>query len=352
VSSKGNDLLKAYAFALADPFHPMARGARVPDVYATPTVTYHVRGNIILGAAATFAASFYANPLVSATLSGTGPLISTDMTQTTLNANTLGAVIPVNLANVFDSYRVVGGGIRVKNRQPILSGIGQIQIAAVPSLSNGVGIASLNAVASSAANIILNKTGCIETAAAIQDIMSFVGADEFDVDELFHNDIMIPFHIVDARAFDFHSTETTPLYSATVSNGVGLITTASGIVLVDENIDPSQSTGWSCPLLNFNGFPATGSNVEVEYILHMEGVPVATSPGIPVSTATASTHCDFMGFQSVLEGLSGIRTAELMPMVAAHAGNIAKGYGSSLLKSLLGGSASSVARGGQTLLEL
>lgn len=40
--------LESYHAALVSPFHPLAIGAQVPDLYSYPTSTYHAEGTVVV----------------------------------------------------------------------------------------------------------------------------------------------------------------------------------------------------------------------------------------------------------------------------------------------------------------
>ncbi len=134
--------LTQYHLALTDPFHPGAVGAKVPDQYATPTITQTVRASLTLTAnsAGEIGALVFPNPVASTYLyAGNGSDFSTitwgDNTTTT---QARWGVDPTTFASKFDNYRIVGYGIRVTGLSSMTNASGKFIMGSYPVQSKWV----------------------------------------------------------------------------------------------------------------------------------------------------------------------------------------------------------------------
>ncbi len=134
--------LAQYALALSDPFHPGAVGAKVPDQFATPTITQTVRASMTLtaNAAGEVGAMVFPNPVASTYLfAGNGSDFSTitwgDNTTTT---QARWGVDTATFASKFDNYRIVGYGIRVTGLSSMTNASGKFILGSFPIESKWV----------------------------------------------------------------------------------------------------------------------------------------------------------------------------------------------------------------------
>jgi len=112
----------------------------VPDIYSSPTATYHVRGDVVIGSNNTgiLGGVFLPSPIVSYidTVSdlNLGTTRTSGMTQVG-SAPAYSAVTPAILNGSLSSYRTVSWGIKITNLQPVLSAAGRLYVAVIPSVN-------------------------------------------------------------------------------------------------------------------------------------------------------------------------------------------------------------------------
>jgi hypothetical protein len=311
-----------YALALMSPFDDKAHGVRVPDMFHTPSCTYTLRGSYVLSTNAVNTNScvqFYANPVFSAVENN---VVSTgDMFNYAASTNALGVVTAALLQSTGISYRVVAGGICIKNAQASLSAVGELEVAQLPSVLTGFGPIALGTVNMTASSMTSFKSGFAITGGQYVGLQGLPSGDMFRVGELIGNDLMMPFHICDSRAFDWHSTQDSNLMAAGLAEiAGGVYNTATGaIVNADsENPDLAQSTGWTSPTINLLGFPLSTTCLEIEFIYHLEFQPNLTVQADLVPTAPPTSVSAPGVFEKIVSKASASNFSRLLSSVKAH----------------------------------
>lgn len=304
------------------PFDDAAHGVRVPDMFHTPSCTYTLRGSYVLATNAVNTNScvqFYANPLFSAVENN---VVSTgDMFNYATSTNALGVATNALLASTGISYRVVAGGICIKNAQANLTAVGELEVAQLPSLQIGFGATALSTVNMTASTMAAFKTGFPITGGQYIGLQGLPSGDMFRVGELIGNDLMMPFHICDSRAFDWHATSSANLMLAgfaEISGGVYNTSTGAIVNADSENPDCAQSCGWSCPTINLLGFPLSTTCLEIEFIYHLEFQPNLTVQADLVPTAPPTSVSAPGTFEKIVSKASASNFSRLVSNVKAH----------------------------------
>jgi len=322
----GGNRFGDYALALHKPFADNALGARVPDMYSAPTVTYHTKGTITCTSNATGVCSLVLspNPLVSC-VDMTGSTINaaagnTGMAQFASSTTAYSAVSQVNLQNAFTSYRVVGVGIRMRNLIPPTTATGRIIIAPF-CVSGGPGPQVLSS--QSVTNIVISElmgaplVGSSTTSGLSSTILELPDAEEYTMQQLITNNVDCWSKPISPGAFTFHNT-----YNTTTLNGSlslidsGVVGTTSGLAFPGSSDLHGAAffEGWQGMLIRAEGLPNSINCLEIEYIYHLEGTPAlpSTTAGQLVPTAGPVTNVNLAAFNAALSSVLGKPPIELV----------------------------------------
>jgi len=290
---------ESFAHALADPFSIEARGARVPDLYAFPTNTFRLQTSVLLGAGSQteFGAVFLPNPYVSVIDTGVAATGTPSITglgglqRYSSGASSFAAMtIPVLFAPLATEFRVVGGGIKIRNLLPELTATGRVYIAVLPLSNGGVPnynlLSTIGGLTTANYNNITARMGLptIESlrSASLQlqplskdyTVGQIVGDEEIEIDfSIYHPDF-----------FRFKPTRVENAeYNGTVREADDVaftIATGVPIALASGNKEAVQSDGGSAIVVWFEGIPATPSApFEIDMCLHLECVPLVATGG-------------------------------------------------------------------------
>lgn len=299
---------ESFSHALIDPFSVEARGSRVPDLYAFPTNTFRVQTSILLGSTQTeFGATFLPNPFVSVIDSGAisvaNPSITSPGGMRRFGTNTgfLSMTTPTLFTPLATEYRVVGGGIKIRNLLPELTATGRIYIAVMP-LANG-GVPSWN---------VLNGAP-LTTEANYNNVMARMGlptiasqraaslqllplSKDFTVGQIVGDEeIEVPFTIYHPDFFRFKPTAAdNRAYDGTIGEADDVtFNIATGVVQGSSgNKEATQCDGGSAIIVWFEGIPATtAAPFEVDFCLHLECVPLVAT-GTTGSTTGITPESD------------------------------------------------------------
>jgi uncharacterized protein (DUF697 family) len=337
--------LRCYELALGDPFNLSAIGAQVPDMYSAPTCTYHSQGTMTIGSNATGVASILLSPIPYATL--------VDMTNTSTVSsgmvvtvpNIYGATSAANLANVFSSYRVVGCGFRLRNLLPPTVATGRVIVA--PAIICGMvpGTTLLNASAPSSSaftQLIMGNSPGGPGAPFSSDILESPGAEEYTIQDIITNTIEFNCKVLTPQCFNFTNATSTGTYNSTTSVGTEVLVDNSGETVAAVDNGGFDCVGWQAFAITMIGLPvSTVACVELEYIIHYEGVPVYTSgPGTIVPATPASPHINIGGHQSALSAVLSRPAIRIISEVGKSAFNGMKsggmaGAGANLLSLMM-----------------
>jgi len=286
---------ESFSHALSDPFSVNARGARVPDLYAFPTSTFRLQTSMLLGAGLTeFGACFLPNPYVTAIDTGQAAITTASVTslggmRRFANANAfIGLTTPAIFIPLATAFRVVGGGIKIRNLLPELTATGRVYIACLPVASNGVPnwdmLETANPSTIGAYNNILDRMGLpklqVMRSAGLQ--MENVSKD-YTIGQLVGDaEVEVEFSVFNPEFFSFKPTDAQGTnYSATISEADDIAyVTATGAVLAAASGDKTavQSNGGSAIIVWFEGVPSTVSApIEIDVCLHLECVPLVAT---------------------------------------------------------------------------
>jgi len=293
-------------------------------MYAFPTNSYHIRTTQLLGTGlASFGAVYFANPIISVAdlgiATGTTASISSKggFAPGGVYTGLLSASPPPLLSGVCTEFRVVGGGIRIRNLQPALTGTGRIYVACVPVAAGGMIDYGAMDVVAGGSNTgmysgLFSNLGLPSPALCFSPaIQALPLASDFVVSSLIEGDeIDVNFQVFHPALYNFK-----PALTSNVSANGFLYTDSASVFLATGAVDarsvPKASTqcdGSAAIIVYCEGFPTSGVNIEVDIIYHLETTPKlsanATSSGsgiVPTPDGAPAPCCgSSMAVESVL----------------------------------------------------
>jgi hypothetical protein len=299
-----------YQLALSDPFNDLAVGARVPDMYSAPTVTFHSRGTTILKSDTNgiLSATMLPNPyatfvdMMSTSISSSSSLAYTVGVSTSIYAATSITALQAQ----FSSYRVVGVGFKIRNLLPPSTATGRLIVAPVNMVSGGVGPSTLTTTSVYNNNFVNLCTGAYPGAlnsAYNAGILAFPSALECTSQDVIVDSLGIFLKPISPDAFAFTNCDTSPTLNATQYYGTGeVVTAATGLIVSADNTGSIFRGGWEAIALRGEGLPVSVNCFEIQYILHYEGTPATgyLAAGTMVPSAPARSVININGFNDAL----------------------------------------------------
>lgn len=276
---------KEYTAALVDPVNSLARGARVPDIFAVPTDTFSSTGTVTLACDTSGDADFVwiGRPLHACAASSTAYIASSAFTPYAASTKCQYASTETTLQGVVSGYRMVGNGVRVKNLQPGQSATGKLIVARVPMSKLFFNPDMLKNDSISFATMLPKLCGiAVDGAGKVPiSIIELPDAQEYEVQELAGCHANLANMPCSGKAWDFCTTNTN-MTTATGSQSLENvdIVSASGVVTTANNdsIDSASTDGWTCILMRFVGGPTSVTNVlDIDTSIHIEGIPIIST---------------------------------------------------------------------------
>lgn len=308
--------LRAYELALLDPFDPRAEGARVPDLYTTPTTCFHLRGvqPIYAGPSGSSAFALLPSPLVSAydtsnaAGSGTNTLLGGSLSQFGNNPTVRYATTSSNLQGIYSAYRTVAAGWKVRVVSPPLNRTGKIIVAPIPTVDEVPGWNTLDLFAGAADAVTASLLGSPSTVAlAGPGVLGLPGAKEYSLEELAQNDLILRDRPSSARYFDFHSTNTSTKWATggATNYSDGVVNASGGTIVGTDRQDPTRMSGHMAYVVIGVGVPASAIYLDVEYVYHLEGVPsLGTSTIVPIPSGASKVVSEPFALDRILAFVS------------------------------------------------
>jgi len=308
--------------ALHRPFADEALGARVPDMFSAPTVTYHTKGTVTVASNVSGIASVLIspNPLLGLVDMTTDSVASTSMYRYS-SSSQYAATSLVNLQGAFSTYRVVGMGVRIKCLIAPTTAIGRIIVAPFNVSSGGPGPASLTGIGWQNQQIaqLLGSPfqGSSTTSGLPSTIIELPCSQEYTLQDIITNTVEFWSKPVGPGAFEFHNTyNNVNIAGASTYTSSNSVTAVAGTISasVSDLEDVSSFKGWQGLLIRGEGLSEEVTNFEVEYIYHFEGTPAVptTTSGQIVPTVPANTHIDIVGFHNTLSNVLGDQPIKLV----------------------------------------
>jgi len=317
--SNGADPVSVYKKALSMPFDPQSLGARVPDMYACPTVTRHITRTVTLTTNAGGEADLIILPSAYQNAVSPRGSISGGSTWTLMDGNTYtNSVIytsATTLSTAITNYRIVGYGIKVMGTSSMTTSQGRLVIATAAVSTNvndklatvGGQATNSNNAGASMGNTI-QQYGFPTSASGTVDITQLPMAQssvEISMVNACEKPVFVTPKITSPEAFVFKNTKDSSL-------GFG-VTDQTSVSFVSSG-DPSylRVAGFESVAVTVTGGPVSTSVVDVEIIYHLEGLPsYQSSSGIGIAGDAAAVSVNPLGF------LNAVQTVAKMPAFRA-----------------------------------
>lgn len=276
---------RQYECALRNPFLPEAIGCRVPDSYAIPTATYHVRGSLSLTSDATGSIGylFLPSPCFSALkIDGT----DTGMVNFAQNAYARYVLSPTSMANVLTEYRTVAWGIRLVPKDTVFASKGKFYLATVPTTANAPSWNTLETVSAASVGVIAEYTCglAFNTGTQVARILNLPSVRTFTAQDMMRGEVIVTGLPLSSSFYDFRGT--TDRSSMTwntnqVLADEGVFNNTTGLVnaTAGGRKDVASLRGGMAIALYATGLPGATNEFDVEYIYHLEGTPNITTDG-------------------------------------------------------------------------
>jgi len=277
---------------------------------------------------------FLPNPLLSF-VNGIGVANSSGYTQFG-TSSCYGAVSVSTLSSVLDGYRVVGWGLRIRNLQAPGTATGMIEVAQVPCNGTIPGLAAIAESNITFANFIPLSIGGVSNSTAFYSLLGYPESDEFAVQELMANDLLICGKITSPDYLRFRNTDNAVTLSASrqLVDGAEQNTTGNTIAATGGG-DAANCQGRTAILVRLRGFPASVTSViDIEVIYHLEGTPTVQAVPTLESGARAEIAVNPSEMAMVVSKLARDPPARIISPMLAHARRAASGAAHGVLSSI------------------
>lgn len=269
---------------LAHPFAPEAQGARVPEPYAQPTVTYKWHRVITITTNGTTGANDGAfdiclSPSMNvgcANIQGTlGGVTAAPYTNgpATFKPYSYDA----NLSSVMRSYRVVGMGVKLKSNTTFNNTTGRVYMARIPAATDYPAVAVPVGTSQGVVAQMWNMP--VDAAGITSSIYGLPKAMQYTLSELHQESgTEIINHPISPSALDFLDSNITTGESQT-----GLA--------VNYQAGFTSGRGWQQIVICGEGLPGNAQILTLEVVFHLEGTPFIGTGGaanlLPSGTVAA-----------------------------------------------------------------
>lgn len=337
------DISSMYRNALLNPFDPYVAGVKIPEPFPCFTTTYKLQGSIaVTSPNGTESGGFLLRPSPCAAFVDTGAVASLPATSRFTVTTSLPAYgsnpgvygVPGSALNqTFTTFRVVTAGFKISVTQPIGTTGGRtgwLYAAPIPTQLDFPGDVILAQIPVSApyASRLLDRMAVSTVSGA--SILELPGAIKINLGEVGSQTILLSDRPTSFNYANFYATDESAQLTSTVEEASDVaIVNSTGAVSTTVSVQGlTGMPGHTTYVVWFEGLPGVGQPlVEVEYIMHLEGVP---SPGAALSVVPTGPEIASKGnWLNILESVPKVGMAvldiarEYGPMVA----RLAQAYG-------------------------
>jgi hypothetical protein len=324
VLPRASKIMSNYKSMIMDPFKPSSNGCRLPDPWSFPTETYKLQSFSTLTSVASGSTlgsiCFLPHPNISIFdyslfVNGTSQVTYSNYSQ--IASNGIASLsTPTLMAGALNTWRVVGGGIKVCCTMPESVRTGRIYFVPYP-LAQLPGYNALSSTTFSTTSLALAQlTGGY--AAVGSAILEIPGAFVVTCNELADREIVLRFkpHSEQVCSFKDAKAGVSQVYASGYSESTEIIYGTAGAVTGNEcdtaaNYDCSGWNGW---MVVYEGFPNSNSCLLFEQVLHLEGTPIvsalSSSGATPLPTHEQTMPKERSSFSRVFDYISNIPLQE------------------------------------------
>ncbi len=310
-----SDSVAAYRVALENPFSVKAIGARVPDSYCFPTVTYHLRSTYTFTSSSTGTgtALFLPSPCFTciSTYSGTYAAPTRHFDSGTYFANNQPAtylVSPTTMSTYLSEYRTVSWGIRLIAKDSAFTSKGKVWLALIPTTNNAPSWNTMNTVTAASLGVVSEYCAGLDMTYAGTSIMNYPSVRVFSMQDLLRGEVQVSCTPLSASFYDFKGTtdrSNLDWNSGQILADEGVFNNATGLVnaTAGGRKDIASLRGGMAVLLTVTGCPASTNEFDVELVYHLEGSPNLSGTGGPSTGLFPSAQKVVDGSTSVVESV-------------------------------------------------
>jgi hypothetical protein len=315
--------IASYKSMIVDPFRPTSNGCRLPDPWSFPTETYKLQNYCTLtspGSTSAGSVIFLPHPNISIFdyslfINGTSQMGFNNYHL--IASNGIAALsTPTLMANVLSTWRVVGGGVKIRCTMPEANRTGRIYFVPFP-LAQLPGYNALSTTTMSSTSLgISQMTG--NYAAVGSAILEVPGSFAVTCNELSDKEIILRFKPHSDQVCSFKNAQAgiNQVYSSSLYESTEIVSGTGGTVAAPQcdtaaNYDCSGWNGW---MMVYEGLPVNNNCFLFEQVLHLEGTPVLTSlssaGASPLPTHQYTEPKERSSFSKVFDYISNIPLQE------------------------------------------
>jgi hypothetical protein len=270
-----------FAALLQDPFNPRCFGARVPDSFSLPTVTYHLRNTYTV-------TSTNANPGIVELVLMANPCLSLIVGQGTVSGlvtynqnNQAGYLIsPANLFGQVLNYRVVGWGVKLIAKDTAFAEKGRIYSAVLPNGGQQPSWEILNNHSASSEQVLSEYLVGYQIGSSTPTaLQNYATCQSFSLQDLLNLGSMVmsvsPSH-TDQFRFRSPLTNSALTWSTSLAIGqVGGYNPTGNTTYIDSqgNLEATSLVGSNCVVIYASGLPQNSNEFDLDVIYHIEATP-------------------------------------------------------------------------------
>jgi hypothetical protein len=314
-SSSGKSGIPSYARILQNPFQ--ALGCRQPDLFDNGCISFHHKSVTMLAASvATAGYVVFCNPIDTLWDCTTSTLGATGLTAFAGATNCYGAVPLANLKGDLSNFRMVSGGIKIRNNQPMNGVTGRIRVASIPVVGHLPMIGLLTNVVPLFQNIMATAFGDTApfsqtTGVPLSNLLGVPGAVECTCEDLWQNEMNLCFRPTSMDFTSFNALTINDSFNATINQVDSWAETAATGAMVNAYSEPASLTknyGWNAFFIEIDGASSvSGGAVELELCLHFEGTPTANVNSFTASNVIPPRPSGFSNtVEATMQALNGI----------------------------------------------
>lgn len=266
-------------------------GAKILSEFNAPTVTYHYRAvyTLVASASGIWSGTFLCHPFAHLMLQ-TGTVTGQANSPYSANSELFYPLTPAALYTKMASWRVVGGGWKIKNNQPFNTIQGDIQSAMLPGVQNSWCTTQLlnGAAGGGLTNNMIEEiingqqlSGGVDWGGLL---LSMPDAKSLSATALIKSDLKFNCRPFEPKQVGFKASQY-ERRSADNTEDIGIadeIVDATGVVVsAAMGTNVVSTDGYPTYAMYAEGLPNNSAFAKAEFVMHIEGPPVLTLSSVP-----------------------------------------------------------------------